>query len=73
MLRKLLCTNCDPWQAHLLGAELNPNANRSFAVMCQDWCGYFYHACAEEFMYWNNTPSGVNIFGGTRARECVLD
>jgi hypothetical protein len=65
MLRKLFCTKCDPWQAHLYGAEQNPNAPLpNFGKMCVDWCGYLYHACSDQYMYWNNTPSGVNLFGG---------
>ena len=65
MLRKLFCTTCDPWQAHLYGTEWNPNATRPFAYFCWDYCGSFYHACATEYMYWNNTQSGVHLFGGT--------
>lgn len=64
MLRKLFCTTCDPWQAHLYGTEWNPTAFQPFAYFCWDYCGAFYHACATEYMYWNRTPSGINLFGG---------
>lgn len=67
MLRKLFCTRCDPWEAHLFGVEFDPTSNRKFSVMCNDWCGYFYHACANEYMHWNATPDGVNLFGGTNS------
>ena len=72
MLRKLFCTTCDPWEAHLFATEQDPNSKRDFARMCGDWCGHLYHACANEYMYWNNTPSGKNLFGGALDGARVL-
>ena len=63
MMRPLLCTHCDPWQANLFGVAQNLSSPLiPFGKMCINWCYEFYAACSQVQFNWANN---INMFGGT--------
>ncbi len=60
------CSRCDPWGAHIFGAERNTTVVRDPAEllmpwMCRPWCEQFYSACADATM---NFAAGQSPWGG---------